>query len=148
MCIRDSRPGSAITLATLTKLRQSGEIKGILGSLGELCSPKESVHEEALALALGNGLRSIVVINDEVAADCIKWLRLNGGGRATFLPLNKLNVSRPQGRTFIVARNPGVLGFAHDLLDYDSEIDIAVKYASRNTLIAVSYTHLTLPTKA
>lgn len=133
-----NRPGSAITLAALTKLRQSGEIKGILGTLGELCSPKESVHEEALALALGNGLRSIVVTNDEVAADCIKWLRLNGGGRATFLPLNKLNVSRPQGRTFIVAKNPGVLGFAHDLLDYDSEIDIAVKYASRNTLIVQS----------
>ena len=133
-----NRPGSAITLAALTKLRQSGEIKGILGTLGELCSPKDAVHEEALALALGNGLRSIVVTNDEVAADCIKWLRLNGGGRATFLPLNKLNISRPQGRTFIVARNPGVLGFAHDLLDYDSDIDIAVKYASRNTLIVQS----------
>ena len=133
-----NRPGSAITIAALTKLRQSGEIKGILGTLGELCSPKDAVHEEALALALGNGLRSIVVINDEVASDCIKWLRLNGGGRATFLPLNKLNVSRPQGRTLIVARNPGILGFAHDLLDYDSEIDIAVRYASRNTLIVQS----------
>ncbi len=133
-----NRPGSAITLAALTKLRQSGDIQGILGTLGELCSPKEDTHEEALALALGNGLRSIVVTNDEVAADCIKWLRLNGGGRATFLPLNKLNVSRPQGRTLIVARNPGILGFAHDLLDYDSEIDIAVRYASRNTLIVQS----------
>jgi len=102
-----NRPGSAITIAALTKLRQSGEIKGILGTLGELCSPKDADHEDALALALGNGLRSIVVTNDEVAADCIKWLRLNVGGRATFLPLNKLNVSRPQGRTLIVARKPG-----------------------------------------
>ena len=133
-----SRPGSAITIAALSKLRQSGEIKGILGTLGELCSPKESIHEDALAIALGNGLRSIVVTNDEVAAECIKWLRLNGGGRATFLPLNKLSVSRPQGRTLIVSRNPGVLGFAHDLLEYDSEIDIAVRYASRNTLIVQS----------
>ena len=133
-----NRPGSASTIAALTKLRQSGDIKGILGTLGELCSPKDSVNEDALALALGNGLRSIVVMNDEVAASCIKWLRLNGGGRATFLPLNKLNVSRPQGRTLIVARNPGIVGFAHDLLDYDLEIDVAVKYASRNTLIVQS----------
>ena len=155
-----NRPGSASTIAALTKLRQSGDIKGILGTLGELCSPKDSVNEDALALALGNGLRSIVVMNDEVAASCIKWLRLNGGGRATFLPLNKLNVSRPQGRTLIVARNPGIVGFAHDLLDYDLEIDVAVKYASRNTLIVqsmdiarknmggvrtVSYTHLPSP---
>jgi len=135
---RANRPGSAITIAALSKLRQSGEIKGILGTLGELCSPKESIHEDALALALGNGLRSIVVTDDEVAAECIKWLRINGGGRATFLPLNKLSVSRPQGRTLIVSRNPGVLGFAHDLLEYDSEIDIAVRYASRNTLIVQS----------
>ena len=133
-----NRPGSAITIAALSKLRQSGEIKGILGTLGELCSPKDTIHEEALAIALGNGLRSIVVTNDEVAADCIKWLRMNGGGRATFLPLNKLSISRPQGRTLIVSRNPGVLGFAHDLLDYDSEIDVAVRYASRNTLIVQS----------
>ena len=133
-----NRPGSAITIAALSKLRQSGEIKGILGTLGELCSPKESIHEDALAIALGNGLRSIVVTNDEVAAECIKWLRLNGGGRATFLPLNKLSVSRPQGRTLIVSSNSGVLGFAHDLLEYDAEIDIAVRYASRNTLIVQS----------
>ena len=33
---RTKAPGSAITLAALAKLRQSGEIKGILGSLGEL----------------------------------------------------------------------------------------------------------------
>ena len=133
-----NRPGSAITIAALSKLRQSGEIKGILGTLGELCSPKESIHEDALAIALGNGLRSIVVTNDEVAAECIKWLRMNVGGRATFLPLNKLSVSRPQGRTLIVSRNPGVLGFAHDLLEYDLDIDIAVRYASRNTLIVQS----------
>ena len=35
----------------------------------------------------------------------------------------------------MVARKPGVIGFAHDLLDYDPRIDIAVKFALRNTLI-------------
>ena len=135
---RSSAPGSAITIAALTKLRESGQISGILGTLGELTSPKDPSHEEALATALGNGLRSIVVRDDEVAAECIKWLRQNSGGRATFLPLNKLKVSRPQGRTLIVARNPGIIGFAQDLLDYDQEVEIAVTYASRNTLLVQS----------
>ena len=90
---RSSAPGSALTLAALTKLRESGQISGILGSLGELTSPKEPAHEDALATALGNGLRSIVVRDDEVAAKCIAWLRNNSGGRATFLPLSKLKVS-------------------------------------------------------
>ncbi len=135
---RSSAPGSALTLAALTKLRESGQISGILGSLGELTSPKEPAHEDALATALGNGLRSIVVRDDEVAAKCIAWLRNNSGGRATFLPLSKLKVSRPQGRTLLVARNPGMIGFAHELLDYDEEVETAVIYASRNTLLVDS----------
>ena len=135
---RASKPGSAVTLRALSKLRESGEIRGILGSLGELTSPKESAHEEALAYALGGGMNSIVVSNDEVAASCIKWLGANGGGRATFLPLNKINASRAQGRALMVARNPGIIGFAHDLLDYDEEIETAVRFACRNTLIVQS----------
>ena len=135
---RSSRPGSAVTLRSLSKLRESGEIRGILGSLGELVSPIESAHEEALAYALGGALNSIVVSDDEVAAECIKWLKSNGGGRATFLPLNKISASRAQGRALMVARNPGVVGFAHDLLDYDEGIETAVRFACRNTLIVQS----------
>jgi len=132
---KSSRPGSALTIAALSKLRQSGQISGILGTLGELATPKDPAHENALAHALGHGLRSIVVKNDDVASKCISWLSKNGGGRATFLPLNKLIVNRPQGRTLLVARNPGIIGFVHDLLDYDLEIETAIKYAGRNTLI-------------
>ena len=135
---RTKAPGSAITLAALAKLRQSGEIKGILGSLGELTAPKNDSHEQSLAVALGAGLRSIVVTDDDVAAKCIAWLRQNGGGRATFLPLNKLSINRPGGRSLIVANNPGVVGFAQDLLEYDPEIDTAVRYVSRNTLVVDS----------
>ena len=132
---KSSRPGSASTIAALSKLRQSGDISGILGTLGELATPKDPSHESALAHALGNGLRSIVVKDDNVASQCISWLSKNGGGRATFLPLNKLIINRPQGRTLLVARNPGIIGFVHDLLDYDEEIETAIKYAGRNTLI-------------
>ena len=135
---RASKPGSVVTLRALSKLRESGELKGILGSLGELTSPKEDSHEEALAFALGGGMNSIVVSDDEVAARCIKWLGANGGGRATFLPLNKISASRAQGRALMVARNPGIIGFAHDLLDYDEEIETAVRFACRNTLIVQS----------
>ncbi len=135
---RASSPGSAFTLAALSKLRESGEIHGILGTLGELATPKDPSHEEALSFAFGGGLRSIVVTSDHVASKCIAWLRKNGGGRATFLPLNKLSVSRPQGRTLLVARNQGVVGFVHDLLDYDPSVEIAVRYAGRNTLVVDS----------
>ena len=37
-----------------------------------------------------------------------------------------------------MARNPGIIGFAQDLLDYDQEVETAVIYASRNTLLVDS----------
>ena len=135
---QSARPGSELTLTALKKLRDSGEIRGILGTLGELASPKNSTYEQALSFAFGGSLRSIIVEDDGVASKCISWLRNNGGGRATFLPLNKLIVSRPQGRTLLVARNPGIVGFVHDLLDYDSKIEKAIRYAGRNTLVVDS----------
>ncbi|DAC17347.1 MAG TPA: hypothetical protein HA276_04130, partial [Candidatus Poseidoniaceae archaeon] len=56
-------------------------------------------------------------------------------GRATFLPLNKINAGRPAGRAVMVARQPGVIGFAHDLLEHDPRIAAAVRFVLRNTLL-------------
>ena len=56
---RSSTPGSAHTLAALSRLRESGEIHGILGTLGELATPKDPSHEEALSFAFGGGLRTV-----------------------------------------------------------------------------------------
>ena len=38
----------------------------------------------------------------------------------------------------MVARKPGVIGFAYELLEYDPRIDAAIKFALRNTLIVDS----------
>ena len=35
----------------------------------------------------------------------------------------------------MTARKDGVLGFAHEMLDYDPRIDVAVKFVLRNTLV-------------
>ena len=133
-----ARASMAQAVQSVTQLRDSREVQGILGSLGELCAPKDSAHEEALAYALGGGMNSIVVSNDEVADKCITWLRSNRAGRATFLPLNRLNTRRPQGKALMVARQPGVVGFASELLEYDEEIEAAVINAVRDTLIVDS----------
>ena len=130
-----ARASMAQAVQAVIKLRDSREIQGILGSLSELCAPKDKAHEEALAYAMGGGMNSIVVSNDEVADRCITWLRSNRAGRATFLPLNKLTTRRPQGKALMVARQPGVVGFASELLEYDESIEAAVINAVRDTLI-------------
>jgi len=130
-----AKAGLAQAVAAVMSLKDSGDIKGILGPLGQLCAPKDSEHEEALAYALGGGMNSIIVRDDETAATCIKWLRDNRAGRATFLPLNKLTIRRPGGKAIMTARQDGVVGFAFDLLEYDDSIESAVKHAVRDTLI-------------
>lgn len=130
-----SRGGVAQAVQGILQLRDSGEIRGILGTVAELAAPHDPSHEAALATAAGGGLQSIIVQDDSVAQQCIEWLRRMKGGRATFLPLNKLATHRPGGKAVMVARQGGVVGFAHELLHYDPRIETAIRYVFRDTLI-------------
>ena len=130
--------GMAGGAAAVISARDNGELSGIIGSIAELCAPIDSAHESALATAIGGGMTSIVVESDEVAAKAIKWLAERRAGRATFLPLNKLSNYRVAGKALMVSKKSGVVGFAHELLDYDAKIDTAIKFVLRNTLIVDS----------
>ena len=90
--------GMAGGAAAVLAARDRGELTGIIGTVAELCEPRDASHTDALATAIGGGMTSVVVDNDEVAARAIQWLSQNKAGRATFLPLNKLNNTRPAGR--------------------------------------------------
>ena len=135
---RSGAKGLAGGSAAVIAARDRGELRGIIGTIAELCAPKDDSHEDALSAAIGGGMTSVVVETDEVAANAIKWLSEKRAGRATFLPLNRLANTRAAGKAVMVARKPGVIGFAYELLDYDPRIDIAVRFALRNTLIVDS----------
>ena len=124
-------PGAAAVMAA----RDRGELRGVIGTISELCAPKDPAHADALATAVGGGMNSVVVENDQMAAEAMALLKSKRLGRATFLPLNKMQANRPSGKAAMSANKPGVLGFAHELLDYDPRIATAVAYALRNTLV-------------
>ena len=124
-------PGAAAVMAA----RDRGELKGIIGTISELCAPKNASHADALATAVGGGMNSVVVENDQMAAEAMALLKSRNLGRATFLPLNKMQANRASGKAAMSVNKPGVLGFAHELLDYDPRIATAVAYALRNTLV-------------
>jgi len=74
-----------------------------------------------------------VVEDDQVAAQCIRYLKQNKFGIATFLPLNKL---RP--RPFLnkhLLKNPGVIGLASDLINFDKKYEKAFNYIFGSTLV-------------
>ncbi len=113
----------------ILKLRDSNAIKGIYGTIAELGSTREE-YAVALEAAAGQRLNYIVVENDEVAVECIKFLKENRLGRATFIPLNLV---RPKPKPNI--NGEGIIGRAVDLIDFDEKFRPAFEYVFGNTII-------------
>ena len=62
------------------------------GRLVDLCTPVNKKFEQAASIILGKHLDSIVVDSEPVALECIRYLREQKFGQATFLPLDTLIV--------------------------------------------------------
>lgn len=107
--------------------------KGIHGLVSELGNVKAD-YALALEIAAGNRLKSIVVDSDEVAEKCIKYLRDNKLGVATFLPLNKLNplLARAEDKSL---KEEGIHGLAVDLVSFDKKYQKVFQYVFSNTLV-------------
>lgn len=115
-------------------LAQKDRIKGIFGTVSEL-GKVSSNYSLALEVAAGPKITSIVVQNDKVASDCIKYLKDNRLGIATFLPLNKV---KPQPIRQEIAQYKlanGVQGFAIDLVSYDQKFKDVFSHVFGNTLV-------------
>ncbi|MHA1333340.1 MAG: chromosome segregation protein SMC [Candidatus Odinarchaeia archaeon] len=114
----------------ILRLRDKGSVKGIYGTIAELCTVS-SEFAKALEVAAGNKLNYIVVENDEVASECINFLKNKKIGRASFLPLNKL---KPKVERNLPKIN-GLVGLALDLIKYDEKFKLAFEYVFGRTLI-------------
>ena len=104
-------------------------LEGVHGTISDLGkAPKE--YATALNIAAGNKLHFVVCDNDQIAADAIRYLKEERLGRVTFLPLNKL---KPP--TLPPLREPGVVDYAVNLLEYDPKFDRAFGVALGATVV-------------
>jgi chromosome segregation protein len=102
---------------------------GIYGTVAQLGrAPPE--YTNALNIAAGGRIRSIVAESDSVASACISYLKDNRLGRMTFLPLNKL---RAPDLPHI--SDPDVIGYAADLLEYDPLFDSVFRHIFGRTVV-------------
>jgi chromosome segregation protein len=128
------RGSSASAVEFLLGQRNLGKLAGIRGTVEELSQFKPE-HAAALTIAAGARFQSLVVETDQVAEECIKLLRAEKRGRATFLPLNKMLEGRPKGKSLLVAQAPGALGFAIDLVEFDEGLRPAFWYVFGETIV-------------
>jgi chromosome segregation protein len=104
-------------------------LEGVHGTIMDLGkSPPE--YATALNVAAGNKLQFVVCDTDQIAADAIRYLKEERLGRVTFLPLNKLNP--PQ---LPPLKEPGVVDYAVNLVDYDPKYDRAFAVALGATVV-------------
>ncbi len=127
---------AGVAVQRILELRDKGEKKGIYGLVSSLGNvPAE--YALALEVAAGAKIRSIVVEDDKVAAECIKYLKDNKLGVATFLPLNKIrSVSiKPELKNL---KSPGIMGLAISLVTYDPQFEKLFSYVFENTIVVDS----------
>lgn len=128
LTINETSRGSIAIKHLMDQKRQ-----GVYGTIKDLGSVKTK-YSTALEIAAGPRINSIVVEDDKVASDCIKYLKSNKLGSATFLPLNKIKPRSCESVKDYV-KSKGTEGLAIDLIDFDPKFKNAFSYLFGDTIV-------------
>lgn len=127
---RMNRGGAAVE--AILSLRNRGEMRGIHGTVQELATVDKE-YETALSVAAGGKMMAVVVDDDQVAADCISYLKRERLGRVTFLPLTKMMGGKPRAKAIISEKDSE--GYAINLIDFDQRYQNVFWYVLGDTLV-------------
>ncbi|BAQ65412.1 chromosome segregation protein SMC [Geminocystis sp. NIES-3709] len=116
-----------------SKIILNSDLPGVCGLVAQL-GEVDSAYQLALEIAAGSRLGFIVVEDDSIAAMGIKLLKQHSAGRATFLPLNKiqsprLNISRD------ISQAKGFIDLAVNIVKFESKYQGIFAYVFGNTVI-------------
>ena len=131
--LRDTYEGFAFGVKAVMKARDAGELRGIIGPVGDLLS-SDKEYERAIEAALGGNINNVVSENADNAKQAIEFLKRNTAGRVTFLPLDTMRGGMRDDSSAL-AGQAGVVGPAIDFVRYDSRLQSAVEYLLHSTVI-------------
>ena len=123
---------SDIGLPRAVKAVLDQKIKGVFGMVSSLIKVPEK-YQVAVEVAAGGHINDLVVESDQIAKDCIEFLKREKIGRATFLPLNKIKAMEFERKELL--KEKGVVGIASKLIGYDKKFSTAIEFVFGNTLI-------------
>lgn len=126
----EERSGYSRAVEAVRSAMKRGILQGLCGTIADL-GEVDRRYAAALEVAAGSRLQSVVAESDEDAAAAIYYLKRSQIGRATFLPLNKMEV----GSLHEVPRAPGIVDFALNLIKFDDRFYPAFWYVFRDTLV-------------
>jgi chromosome segregation protein len=116
-----------------TKIIKEAKIPGVHGLVAQLGNV-DPAYQLALEIAAGARLGNLVVADDGVASRAIEILKQKRGGRATFLPLNKIN-AQPLKENAALRATQGFIDYAVNLVDFDREYENIFNYVFGGTIV-------------
>ncbi|MDZ4859495.1 MAG: chromosome segregation protein SMC [Candidatus Hydrogenedentes bacterium] len=131
--LRDTYEGFAFGVRAVMKARDAGELRGVIGPVGDLLSSDKD-YERAIEAALGGNINNVVAEDAEAAKSAIEFLKRNTAGRVTFLPLDTLRGGMRDDSNAL-AGQPGVIGSAIQFVRYEPRLRSAVEYLLHSTVI-------------
>jgi chromosome segregation protein len=111
----------------------NANIDGVDGAFISLIDIPEHL-ETAIESAVSGSLQDIVVKDSGVAKKCISYLKQSKAGRASFLAFDSIKINNSKK----TISQDGVLGYASDLVDYDSIYNKPVEFVLGNLLVVKS----------
>lgn len=90
--LENNMEGFAGSVKQILRASRQGRISGISGTVAQNISV-EKQYAVAIETALGGAMQNIIVDNEDIAKRCIRFLKEQKGGRATFLPITSVKGS-------------------------------------------------------
>ena len=100
---------------------ENPKLRGIHDIIGNLFDVEEQ-NSLAISVVLGPSSTNVVVDNENMAKEAIKYLKDNNYGRTTFLPLNIIKPKFVDANTIEMVKNlTGYIDIASNLIKYDQK---------------------------
>ena len=124
--------GYSKAVKTVMRQFQRGELRGVHGPVANLLRADDEVAL-AVETALGAAGQNIVIDTQNDGRSAIELLKRQDAGRATFLPLDTIRGSAMKDAP---VNDPGFVGIASDLVEYDPKYQNIVLNLLGRTVIA------------
>jgi chromosome segregation protein len=132
--LENSLEGHVPGTRAIVEAWQHGELSGIEGIVSNLITTDER-YARAMDVAFGARLSNVVTRTSEDAERAIEFLNRREAGRATFLPLDTLGEREGRQIGGDLANLPGVIGYAHTLVQSAPQYRGVVNFLVGNVLI-------------
>ncbi len=129
--LRNEGAGYANGVRAVLQAAGRGQLAGVVGTVASQLSVPAHL-DKAIETALGGALQNVITARWDDTQAAINFLKNSGQGRATFLPLDRLNVLP----AIAAPAEPGILGNAADLVGYTPAIASAAQQLLNRVWVA------------